>query len=287
MYSLFKMDWRTEKENENYPSIKYYKTVFGTMGLKFKPLKSDTCKTCDMLELRIKCADDSSKENLQKVQLSHHEEAEYLQTLMKNDFDQSSKTETIQAVAFDLQKILPLPKSPTNILFYMRNLTMFNLGVHDGSTGNGYFHTWLETEAGRGPQEIASSVLKFLQTNLKKTAETLILWCDSCSGQNRNFILTAMLHHFLSTQLTLKTILIRFLVSGHSYMSCDRDFACVEKAVRKTEKIFLPSEYIKIMKDCNKKNPFHVTEMTTEDFLSAKPILNMINESKTLIITKK
>lgn len=278
MYELFQIDWKNNKEDILPPSRQYYQEAFKSLNLKFKPLKSDTCKTCDMLSLRLQNASGQEKENISKTLHDHQEKAEYLQKKMKDDFAAAKGNPRLQSLAFDLQKVLQLPKAPTNILFYMRNLCMFNLGIHDGSTDDGYFHTWLETTAGRGSQEIVSCILKHLNQHLKPTTETLILWCDSCGGQNRNHILCIMLQRFLSRQAKLKEISIRFLCSGHSYMSCDRDFGSVEKAVRKEQEIFTDQDYIELMKNCRSSHKFNVTEMKADDFQDAKPVLALITK---------
>ena len=61
---------------------------------------------------------------------------------------------------------------------------MFNLGVHCGSKNEGYF--WVETEGGRGAQDIGSVLKKHINECIPIGVETLILWSDSCGGQNRN-----------------------------------------------------------------------------------------------------
>lgn len=63
-------------------------------------------------------------------------------------------------------------------------------------------------------------------------------------------------------------------------MSCDADFGCVERMVRKAESVFLPIEYIRIMKTCNQKKPFDVTIMKSEDFFSVATILKFVTKRK-------
>lgn len=158
---------------------------------------------------------------------------------------------------------------------------MYNLGVHDGRTDKGFFHTWLENQAGRGAQEIASCLIKFLEHNLQPEAEELIMWSDSCGGQNRNRLMCLLMHHWLAKQKNLQRICLRFLLSGHSFNVCDSDFASVENQVKIKQQIFLPSEILKIMRECRHQNPFVVTEMNTPDFISAQNLLtNITNRDK-------
>lgn len=58
---------------------------------------------------------------------------------------------------------------------------------------------------------------------------------------------------------------MKFLVSGHSYMPCDRDFWIIEKR-KKVTKAFVPSQLGDMVKSARVKNPFKVVQMTEEDF---------------------
>lgn len=153
---------------------------------------------------------------------------------------------------------------------------MFNLGIHDAKTNNGYFHTWKENEAGRGAQEVGSCVIKFLDTHLQPEAEDLILWSDSCGGQNRNRIMCVMLHHWLSKQTKLERITLRFLQSGHSFNSYDTDFGLVEKAMNRQQNVFTPLEVLEIMRGCRQSSPFEVIEMSTLDFHSVGNLMKNV-----------
>lgn len=47
--------------------------------------------------------------------------------------------------------------------------------------------------AGKGAQEVGSCLLKYLGTHISDDVEELILWSDSCGGQNRNIKIVLML----------------------------------------------------------------------------------------------
>jgi len=63
---------------------------------------------------------------------------------------------------------------------------MFVLCTVDTAT----MHT--EDQGGRAVQEVASSLLAFMQT-LQISGGTLIAWSDSCCGQNKNFLILCFL----------------------------------------------------------------------------------------------
>jgi hypothetical protein len=55
-----------------------------------------------------------------------------------------------------------------------------------------------------------------------------------------------------------KKITIIYLISGHSYLDCDRDFGLIEKKPHKTDKMCVPLEYAKLVENANNKIPFEV-----------------------------
>lgn len=261
-------------------SRSYYKKIFNSLGLKFKPLKTDTCKTCDILKYEKMSAEgnDSEIKVIEGKLETHQKFAKSLQDQMRLDFEASTRDNELLTLAFDLQKVLPLPRITTSVAFYSRNLSMYNLGVHNAKTNSAQFHTWTENEAGRGPLEIASCLIQFLKENVQQELKKLILWCDCCSGQNRNQILPMMLHHYLSMQSNIDEISIRFLCPGHTYMSCDRDFGLIEKKIKQEERIFLRQEYESLIEAACKGNRFKVKRMAPESFLSIEPVMKLVTK---------
>lgn len=276
MYRLFVEMWQEKSSGQIPPSIKTYKKVFDSLGLKIKCLKSDTCKSCDVFKSLIAKAAPEAKKKLEKERDDHWDKVAALRAQMKLDFETGKINKKVQGCCYDLEKTFGLPRASTSVFYYTRNINMYNLGVHDSKTDRGYFHTWIENQAGRGAQEIASCLIKFLDLHLQPEAEELILWSDSCGGQNRNRIMCVMLHHWLSKQRTLRRVCLRFLQSGHSYNICDTDFGSVENAIKKKQEVFTPTDVLDVMKTCRQKTPFDVTGMNTEDFLSVEHLIKNV-----------
>lgn len=272
MYRLFESEWYAshDKNSENYvekiPSHTFYYQLFTALGMKFKPLKTDTCKTCDLIKTKAQAAstDDIKKKFLSEL-LQHQTVGEKLQKEMKDDITRAKIDKSIQVMVFDLQKVLILPKAPSSPLYYTRNFNIYNLNVHE--KGNGNFYVWTEIDASRGSREIASCLIRHFKLNLAMETEELILWSDSCSGQNRNHIA----NH-------IKQIKLKFLKSGHTYNICDADFGVLEKSIRKHQIICTLDKYLEIMRECKAKNPFIVNQMTKENFYDPKNILKNITK---------
>lgn len=130
---------------------------------------------------------------------------------------------------------------------------------------------WSENVASRGAQEVASCLLKHLNNNLPDEVEAAILYSDSCGGQNRNIKMSLMLKQFLSMHYTLKTITQKFFVPGHSFNSCDRSFAIIERAKKFTDNIFIPDHWMEMVREAKKNEPFFtVIKMYRGDFFFIK-----------------
>ena len=174
---------------------------------------------------------------------------------MSKDKQSAKSNQYTYYFTFDLDKTLPLPKLSTSVCFYMRQLWLYNLGIHliAGNRKEVHFQHWTEGESGRGVTEIGSGILLFLK-NAQITEGTVYAWSDSCSGQNKNFFIVC-LWQYLIKSMDFVEINHKFPVPGHSFMDSDRDFAQVEKKVRRVENIYSVDEYINILEASQKPKP--------------------------------
>lgn len=83
--------------------------------------------------------------------------------------------------------------------------------------------------------------------------EHLIIWSDSCGGQNKNFFILC-LYQYLILNNFFKVIDHKFPEVGHSYLDSDRDFGRIEKVLRKHQTILIPDQYREIIKSASTKN---------------------------------
>lgn len=59
---------------------------------------------------------------------------------------------------------------------------VYNLGIHELSSGMAFMYAWDETLASRGTEEIASCVLYHLKQVVPKEAEHVAMFSDCCGG---------------------------------------------------------------------------------------------------------
>lgn len=110
----------------------------------------------------------------------------------------------------------------------------------------------------------------------------LILYSDSCDGQNRNIKLTLLLKHFLESSQHIQQIEQKYFVSGHSYNRCDGCFSTIEKDKRFAGDIYTPEHWASLIKDAKKTEPkFDVEWMKVENSASSAQLQkNIANRKK-------
>ena len=63
----------------------------------------------------------------------------------------------------------------------------------------------------------------------------------------------------------------KFLESGHTQMECDSMHSAIEFAKKKTE-IYIPSQWITIIRMTRRKNPYYVVPLQYEDIYDFKEV---------------
>lgn len=162
-------------------------------------------------------------------------------------------------VVFDMMQNQPLPKINVTEQYYCRQLWLYTLGIvihtsnHQQKPHNVHLYTWTEIESGKGSNEIASALCHFLSSMkrrfLKRGYRQLHLFCDSCSGQNKNASMMAMLLSYVNSKANpFQEVKVVFPIRGHSYLPADRVFGRLEKEYRRQEVMKTPNSYYEIMK---------------------------------------
>ncbi|KAL4708255.1 hypothetical protein ACJJTC_002338 [Scirpophaga incertulas] len=266
MYRLYAI------ENDDPVSKTVYNKVFKDLNLSFKKPRIDTCNKCNLLQNKLKYLTDNDEVQAVQQQLNQHQE-DYESAYNEKRLDKmiaKSNSETC-VIAFDLQQCLPTPMLSTQSAFYKRQLWVFNLTIHDFETDNAYCYMWPESSGGRGANQIASCLYDFIIVRLPllhPTSKHLIMYSDSCSGQNKNSIVTTALMIALKDSAQLSTINHKFLIPGHTHMEVDSDHALIEKAKKRTSmNIHHPRDWCQLVRTAsNRTNKFSVIEMDSNDF---------------------
>ena len=247
------------------PLVKYeyYLEYFNTnFNFSFGLPKSDTCATCD--ELNVKISDSANSEEKHKYQdqkQKHLRESQQFYTELRTSTAMAKENDNIACVSFDFEQNLPLPHIPTNDIFYLRQLWLYVFGIHECGKNLGSMYAWPESVASRGANEVVSCLDHYFKS--LEGINTLMLFSDSCGGQNKNSIVM----HFLFSLIQLgrfRHIQHFFPVRGHSFLPSDRDFAKTEGKKRKVERIYIPEQWYDVIHSAKKSKPFTVVSVTRE-----------------------
>lgn len=251
----------------------YYKVFTENFNLSFGQPRTDTCGVCDRLKIKIDEADnENEKQNARKDQELHHRRAEMGHSSMKSDHD-LSKTNGVLVMSFDMQQQLFLPQLTHSQMFYSRQFGVWNFGVHIENNDLGIMNLWPETRGGRGSTEVASCLYNILTTHIIQDVVSplprkLILWSDNCAAQNKNQYVICM-YMVLIAKGYFDEIVHKFPTCGHTFLSCDRDFALIEKKKRKSYPQ-IPRDIVNLITSTKDVNPFMVVD--TLEFMDWKSL---------------
>ena len=264
MYRLYLEKYEPDICDGEKPQVKewlYRKIFTEEFNIGFGYPRSDTCETCDLLKVAIDSAEHEEEcTKLQTELATHHENAAKGYESLRSD---SKNDENTLVLSFDLQQNLPVPTLVHGSMFYLRQLWVYNFGIHECYSGSATMCLWNECIAGRGSDEIVSCLLEYF-SQARPSIKKLICYSDSCSGQNKNSLMICVW-----TWLIFRGLFTRidhtFLVRGHTYLPCDRDFAQIEKK-KGSEMIYLPNDWEKLIKGARITKPFQIQRMEKEKF---------------------
>lgn len=287
MYSLYAE--KCQEEQKSPVKEHFYRYVFNTkFNLHFYIPKKDTCKKCDTFKIKISNPE-LSRDELSQLNIDHElhlRKAELARECMKTDAENVKKNPDSYVCSIDLQKALPFPVLSASDAYYKRNMYCYNFGVHNLETEAGVFYFWDETIASRGSQEVSSCVIKHLKLHAPNKKH-VIIYSDTCTGQNRNIKMALALIRFLqSNETDIEVIDQKFLVSGHSFLPNDSDFGSVELAA-KGKAIYLPNDWEEIMTTCRRKKKFIVCQMSNDEFFSTSTLEKNITNRKKIQAKQK
>ncbi|XP_047986390.1 uncharacterized protein LOC125226450 isoform X2 [Leguminivora glycinivorella] len=242
-----------KENNENPVSESKYRHIFNEeYNYSFYSPKKDLCNVCS----RYKKA--QSKEKLEEEYQEHIQRKTVCQNAKDTDKARANVDETFMSITMDLQAVLQIPYGGESLLYYMRKLVLFNFTIYEASLpNNAYCLCWSEINGNKGSCEIGSCLYYYL-SQLPETVTELSIFSDTCSGQNRNQYISALLIWAVQKIDHLQIIEQKFLESGHSHMEVDSMHAAIEHA-SKNLSINSVSDWKNVFKFSRTKKTKYVT----------------------------
>ncbi|CAL4059809.1 unnamed protein product [Meganyctiphanes norvegica] len=111
----------------------------------------------------------------------------------------------------------------------------------------------------RGSDEISSCLQHYFEHFVISDVKDMILFSDNCGVQNKNIhiVLTCLssIHEKIFDEIEHY-----FMIAGHSYLPCYRNFGNIEIELRGVE-LFSEPNYCDIIKEYRRRSPFMVVNM--------------------------
>ena len=139
------------------------------------------------MQLQILREEGEDTSVLEEEMRRHKAKASEAQNLLRDLKDDPDDRRSI--ICIDLQQTLPCPRLTTGAAFYLRKLWVYNFCVFNVKTEEATMFIWDETQGGRGADEIASCLHKWLDMECEKEDvdfNELTIIADNCAGQNKN-----------------------------------------------------------------------------------------------------
>lgn len=147
---------------------------------------------------------------------------------------------------FDFGQNLPLPKLNVTSQFYKRLLWVYVFNIYQHNSTNSALYYYTEVEGRKNANSVCSMLYDFISAYCPEETERIVVFSDSCGGQNKNATVTKFLTWLAGTmKVEIEHI---YPVRGHSYNVCDRNFALYSRVVRKMENIETLEDYVRIFR---------------------------------------
>ena len=248
---LWKM-WKKEREATSSPvvSLSTFGNLFrGRFNIAFGKPKVDVCSYCEETTNRIQAGVDA-EENRALLRLHRARAKQFYKILKESAADQNTL-----CIAFDMQQNRPLPKTNVGEAYYARQLWLYNVTfvIHKKKQSKHDVHIfrWLESESGKGSNEIVSALSYFFENVILARISVhrykrIRFFCDACPGQNKNSSLMVFLMQTIARRAVYRYVRemeVFFPIRGHSYLPPDRVFGRIEREQRRIAVITSPAQY--------------------------------------------
>lgn len=184
--------------------------------------------------------------------------------------DSEDKNPKILALCFDYMQNLSVPLIPVQKTYYLCQVNVNVFGIHNIKKNNAKMYLYHEGEGKKGPNEVCSFLMDYLDNEAPVEAEELHLYSDNCGGQNKNHALSRLLCALTDTG-RFKTIKHYYPVKGHSYLPCDRDFSLIKRSLKRLNRLYSINQIIQTIVHCTKNlSKFTVKLVQISEILNYK-----------------
>lgn len=232
-----------DSNKEHTIGLTTFREIFDSnFNISFGYPRKDTCSNCGVLKSEISVlegkmlnpTDEETRSSLEKElwikekeKKVHLARSEKVYSIKKKFRKESRKHEELEAFTIDYQKNLPTPNITTSDVYYRRQLNFISFNIHVLSDSTSVFYTYDESVARKGADDVCSMLKHFFENILSSKVKHIVIFCDSCGGQNKNFTVIRFLHYTVHTLKRFESVKVVFPIRGHSYMEGDKDMSLI------------------------------------------------------------
>ncbi|KAG5868844.1 hypothetical protein JTB14_012781 [Gonioctena quinquepunctata] len=231
-------DYNNKNKNDQC-SYDVYRNVLKNMNISFTKLGHEQCETCGIFSFHEHSKDIQPNCEKCEEQTGHSEKVKKARAAYQKDKFQKDKK--MMCYSVDLQKVIMLPRMDQyKIVLFTPRIVIFNgsfVPVGEQKHLNAVAAIWHEGIAGRKKKDIISSFHAFFLKN--RDAQTVTLWLDNCSAQNKNWCMFSFLTYIVnSSEIAANKIHLKYFQAGHTFMSADSFHHQVELSMKKSGNIY-------------------------------------------------
>lgn len=266
-----------------------YSDIFNyEYNYSFKSPDNDTCDLCDQLQLQIRESESLESRKSLQTRYDEHLADTNNRYKMKSEDKKKSRENLLEekVIMIDLQKCLPTPDLHNSQSFYSLKLWTYNLTIQDATCEKSFCMMWDESVAGRGGNEVASCLMKWIEQHVSDEVKELTIWSDNCPSQNRNILMVMCYFFILRMKPNITAVNHKFLTRGHTHLEADAVHSTIERERKKIPQfqIVTPWDWQQMVRLCGTKKQFTVVNMEYSDF---KEFKHLFEGSTTPYINKK
>ena len=267
-------------------STETYRKCVKEMNISFAVLGQEECEDCKAYlehkkshkpdeEVTEEC--ERCSKNEEHLRLRNEARIAYQRDVQTNK--ENNDTNTYYG-SVDLQKVIMLPRmNGVKTCAFTRRIIAFNETFAElGKAKNNSTVVWNESVSGRSAADICSAFWCFFTKKLRDTKQ-IVLWCDNCTSQNKNWTMyTFLVMAVNSEKIAVDSIELRYLVSGHTFMSADSVHHQIELSMKKHGDVCDWEEFKEVLS----KAKCQVLDIDANDFVKFYDGSSRVRISKTV-----
>ncbi|XP_022832335.1 uncharacterized protein LOC111360590 [Spodoptera litura] len=234
-----------------------FDNIIKEKNIGFQQPKKDLCDTC--LSYHTKQISEQEYKDHQLRKQNAREEKE-------KDLKEAGEGKCV-VLEQDVQAVKVCPYIRASSAYYRRKLINHNFTVYEYPSKKVRCYWFSEVDCDTQASVFVSCILDYLHDMICDSegefeTKPIIIWSDGCTYQNRNAVLANALSNFAGVHNVV--IYQKYLEPGHTQMEVDSVHAAIERAIKKYDAIYVPSQYADITKK-SRKDPYDV-KMVKYDF---------------------